>query len=249
MKKSFYEQKCRICGCDWNHACNDHDYWFTDDLCSACAEKMKPIFFNTPMVQAILQNRKTTTRRPVKNLAISDNGDGYFTAKEIHKGEITEHLDETFGGPYDFVAGNAVQYARYQKGDILYVRETWQKFGRCFIFKADEEKLTWWKNLNIGKWHPSIHMPKEAARIFLRVIDVRAQRIRDITEDGAKAEGLISTAKSTPDGLDYTGLTAYDQFGDLWDSTVKKSDLDKYGWAVNPWIWVYEFKRIGAKVA
>lgn len=248
MAKSFYGQKCRICGCDWNHACNNHDYWFAEDLCSACAEKMKPILFNTPMVQAILQNRKTTTRRPVKNLAISDNGNGYFTAKEIHKGEITEYLDETFGGPYDFVVANAVEYAPYQKGDILYVRETWQKFGRCFIFKADEEKLTWWKNLNIGKWHPSIHMLKEAARIFLRVTDVRAERLQDITEDGAKAEGTDADVQIAG-GYVLDGYYRSRFATHLWNSTVKKSDIDRYGWDANPWVWIYQFERIGEKTA
>ncbi len=251
MAKSFYEQKCRICGCDWNHACNDHDYWFAEDICSACAEKMKPILFNTPMVQAILDGRKTTTRRPVKNLAIFDNGDGYFTAKEIHKGEITEYLNETFGGSYDFVVGNAIQYARYQKGDILYVRETWgtQPSGE-YIYKCGYiEPITGSPDCNyLGHkilWHPSIFMPKEAARIFLRVTDAKAERLRDIDKywSNYDKEGMRDPKTES------ISIAMQEKFISIWDRTIKKSDLDKYGWDANPWVWFYQFERIGEKTA
>jgi hypothetical protein len=199
---------------------------------------MKPILFNTPMVQAILQNRKTTTRRPVKNLAISDNGNGYFTAKEIHKGEITEYLDETFGGPYDFVIANAVEYAPYQKGDILYVRETFIKSDDGYCYKADIKVPSESEDLRKAygyKWKPSIHMPKEAARIFLRVTGVTAERLQDITEEQAKKEGFKSN------GISIVGARC--EFVELWNSTIKKQDLDKYGLEANPWVWVIEFER------
>jgi hypothetical protein len=146
------------------------------------------------------------------------------------------------------------------------VRETWGIGGfdpesnEMFVeYKADganasivlpEEKFQkYYEGMSEAEpdWHPSIHMPKEAARLFLRVKGVRAERLRDITEDGAKDEGLVSTAKMTADGLDYTGLMAYDQFHPLWDSTIKKADLPLYGWAANPWIWAYEFKRVGLR--
>ncbi len=199
---------------------------------------MKPILFNTPMVQAILQNRKTTTRRPVKNLAISDNGNGYFTAKEIRKGEITEYLDETFGGPYDFVIANAVEYAPYQKGDILYVRETFIKSDDGYCYKADIKVPSESEDLRKAygyKWKPSIHMPKEAARIFLRVTGVTAERLQDITEEQAKKEGFKSN------GISIVGARC--EFVELWNSTIKKQDLDKYGLEANPWVWVIEFER------
>lgn len=233
---------------------------------------MKPILFNTEMVQAILQNRKTTTRRPVKNLAISDNGDGYFIAKEIHKGEITEYLDETFGGSYDFVVGNAIQYAPYQKGDILYVRETWQrnnfdleKEEMTVVYKADNSyaniKLPsdkFKKQYNAMSeaepdWHPSLHMPKEAARIFLKVTDVKAERLQNITEDGAKAEGIEYTTDGplhwhfddymlkTPVSRNFEAYV--EAFSALWESTIKKPDLPLYGWDANPWVWVISFGR------
>ena len=197
---------------------------------------MKPILFNTEMVRAILDGRKTTTRRPVKNLAIFDNGDGYFTAKEIHKGEITEYLNETFGGSYDFVVGNAIQYARYQKGNILYVRETFNSdWCDHTIYKADGGSAKDAGYAKEPRWRPSIHMPKEAARIFLRVTDVRAERLQDITEEQAKKEGFKSN------GISIVGARC--EFVELWNSTIKKQDLDKYGWNANPYVWVIEFER------
>lgn len=81
------------------------------------------------------------------------------------------------------------------------------------------------------RWHPSIHMPKEAARIFLRVTNVRVERLRDMTDDDAEAEGCF----------DYTSTAL--GFPDVWDSTIKKSDLDCYGWNANPWVWGIEFER------
>lgn len=258
MAKSFYEQKCRICGCDWNHACNDHDYWFAEDLCSACAEAMKPIPFNTPMVQAVLENRKKSTRRVIK-----------FDFSHVYKAACAAgKWSESFGNTIpDSVAewyAKKIAKQSYQPGDVLYVRETWGICGfdddemtMSVTYKADdsqadiklpEEKYQkYYEEMSEAEpdWHPSIHMPKQAARLFLRVKDVRVERLHDITEDGAIAEGLISTAKMTPDGLDYTGLMAYDQFHPLWDSTVKRVNLPLYGWDANPWVWAYEFERVG----
>lgn len=96
----------------------------------------------------------------------------------------------------------------------------------CYLYRATCE---------IGgdaRWHPSIHMPKEAARIWLKVTSVRAERLQDITEDGAEAEGAIDRI-----------YTAREHFIEIWDRTIKKSDLDIYGWYANPWVWVIEFER------
>ena len=166
------------------------------------------------MVRAILDGRKTTTRRVIK-----PQPDRYF---EVHESPI--YL-------YDVEFGKGIINPPYQPGDILYVRETWQKFGRCYIFKADENSVTWWRDQNIGKWHPSIHMPKEAARIFLCVTDVKAERLQNITDEEAEKEGC-NDATSTAMGFSY-----------VWDSTIKKSDLNKYGWGASPWVWVISFER------
>ena len=103
-------------------------------------------------------------------------------------------------------------------------------------------------------WHPSIHMPKEAARIFLKVTGVRVEQLQDITIDQIVREGIY--IDNTPPDYVPSILTAYTfdrntycsspnlLFRKLWNSTIKKSDLDKYGWDANPWVWVIEFDRI-----
>lgn len=123
----------------------------------------------------------------------------------------------------------------YQQGDILYVRETWGhpislNSDKQYVFRADKIAEIGFKN-DSHIWHPSIHMPKEAARIWLRVTDVRVERLQDMTDDDAEAEGCF----------DYTSTAL--GFPDVWDSTIKKSDIDRYGWDANPWVWVIEFER------
>lgn len=113
--KSFYQQKCRICGCDWNHACNDHDYWFAEDLCSACAEKMKQILFNTEMVRAILDGRKTTTRRVIKPKCKRNFIGSDFRGRPMECRLVDDETQEIIRSPQP----------SYQIGDVLYVRETW----------------------------------------------------------------------------------------------------------------------------
>lgn len=125
--------------------------------------------------------------------------------------------------------------------DILYVRETWCSAydGEKYFYLADkltnrEERSL--LNYDDVKWHPSIHMPKEAARIWLKATDVRVERLQEITETQAQAEGCNSGLLTGP-------CTARGQFENLWNSTIKKPDADKYGWSANPWVWVIEFER------
>lgn len=190
---------------------------------------MKPILFNTAMVQAILDGRKTTTRRIIK----VNNSLEFMGFKEgkalLGKGCC---IHETIKAPY-------------MPGDILYVRETWGisnpmgDFARNnmtaeYVYKAGYAKgkripITREQEKNLGVWKPSIHMPKVAARIFLKVIGVRVERLQDITEQGIKAEGV--TEEWPPHAMD--------KFQELWNSTTKE-----YGWDTNPYVWVIEFKRI-----
>ena len=145
--------------------------------------------------------------------------------------------------------------APYQRGDILYVRETWQHLyeldGNEQIIEGTEKYYyaatdiipfdTYVDSSGITHdktpWRPSIHMPKEAARIFLRVKDVRVERLQDITDEGAYREGA-----GDKDVIYQTGARVL-EFARLWDSTIKKSDMEKYGWNANPWVWVIEFKQ------
>lgn len=176
---------------------------------------MTPILFNTDMVRAILAGRKTMTRRVSK-------------------------------------AGISAQ-PPYWPGDILYVRETWRvQSARRFDadvrieYKAGGEMVriqfpgggdqyhnrseydSFVRKWADDRWHPSIHMPRAAARIFLRVTEVRAERLQEIDDDGVVAEGLEIGAP----------------FEELWDKTIKLSDRTNYGWNANPWVWVVSFEQI-----
>lgn len=199
---------------------------------------VKPILFNTEMVRAILDGRKDATRRIVKGFIPNDAVWGYtaFTPK----GYIS--CRGTFADGY----GEKFFKLPCEPGNILYVRETWKKVPNGYYYYED-----WQKNViaDITKWKPSIHMPKEAARIWLKVTDVRAERLQDIDEDGAVKEGIPwSECRNckAPFGCDACAGEGYDEidaFAELWDSTIKKIDLDFYGWNANPWVWVIEFER------
>ena len=222
---------------------------------------IKPILFNTEMVRAILDGRKSCTRRLVKP-----------QPDEKHTyplGFVTDSTEKKEVGCFGFGIdeyGGSIQYAKppYQPGDILYVRETFYEDVDCILYKADNEKLTGYRNMRgediVVKWRPSIHMPKEAARIWLRVTDVRVERLQEITEDGVWDEGFrfkppcltrVSADGHTCDldgpctsSIKYCDMTMGELFGrELWNSTIKKSDIDRYGWDANPYVWVVEFER------
>ena len=196
----------------------------------------KPILFNTKMVQAILDGRKTVTRRACK----------------VNPYDSTEET----GGAFAICEPNLQMYfvdeerfarwliakSKIKTGDILWVRETWAyidfagEYGNGYVFKASDNGQHWEENAYDWKWHPSIHMPREAARIFLRVTDVRAERLNDMAENDAKREGV--TVETNNSGLMYRA-----HFSLLWDSTIKPSDLDRYEWSANPWVWVISFER------
>lgn len=194
---------------------------------------IKPILFNTEMVRAILDGKKTCTRRIVKGAIPDDAMWGYtmFTPK----GCISCR------GVYADGYGEGFYKLPYQPGDILYVRETWCKGSwmnekERYYYKADDNDFH-------CVWHPSIHMPKEAARIWLKVKDVRVERLQDITEDGAKAEGANWKNGKNVGWEEKMNRTAIERFAEIWNSTIKKSDRDRYGWNANPWVWVIEFER------
>ncbi len=203
----------------------------------------KPILFNTEMVRAILDGRKTCTRRIVK---IQPDGKHTFPL-----GFVTDSTEKKEVGCFGFGIneyGGSIQYAKsqYQPGDILYVRETWMDYAGLTMYKADCD-IYRLDSLNFAGfgWHPSIHMPREAARLWLKVTDVKVERLQEITEDGAKSEGAIDSRGFilSPDNEYNRMHTAREHFAEIWNSTIKKSDLDRYGWDANPWVWVIEFER------
>lgn len=210
---------------------------------------MKPILFNTEMVRAILEGRKTVTRRVIKP-RYRDDEYGWTVCINSY----THLVDDVAYTDGDGACTRSMK-PPYQVGDILYVRETWAKdcFGN-YVYKADYVGTTispeW-------KWKPSIHMPKEAARIFLKVTDMRAERLQDITEEDAIKEGCEGTPCEHHGYIVGGGMCGCTdcmntgwlepptlEFMDIWHSTIKKQDLDRYDWKANPWVWVIEFERI-----
>ncbi len=227
----------------------------------------KPILFNADMVKAILDGKKTETRRLVTkkfiiqpDQEINQNGKGRF-----------EFYNVT---PRCGIPQNVFFKPPYQPEDILYVRETWQCLyeldgneqiiegtGRYYYAATDQIPFdTYIDSRGISHektpWKPSIHMPKAAARIWLKVTDVRAERLQDITEEQAKAEGAVRCYEELrPDEDNPVIYQSEDEggyyvpgFKAIWNSTVKKPDIKKYGWEANPWVWVIGFKKINARL-
>lgn len=205
---------------------------------------MKPILFNADMVRAILKGRKTVTRRVMKpqpwGTCPNTGGDHELEPDNFCGGVATGFVCARCGQgvcpPHmKYPVGEALFRPMCWPGDILYVRETWTHPSAAeiangadpemYLYKADDLQPAAW-----DKWRPSIHMPKEAARLFLRVTDVRVERLQAITEEEKLAEGAPR------------GYGQYN-FYELWDRTIKPTDRATYGWEANPWVWVIEFER------
>lgn len=190
---------------------------------------MKPILFNTEMTRAILEGRKTVTRRVMKPQPIA-------AVKTLYRKDRT-NIWRTHGADcwYEFRAPCV-------PGDILWVRETWAKsMAGTFMYRADD------KAIMVERWHPSIHMTREAARLFLRVVAVRVERLKDITPEQIDAEGCKEWAYSATTGELLPSGPSW--FSIAWDNTLKPADRALYGWAANPWVWVIEFERISMDTA
>ena len=187
---------------------------------------MKPILFHTDRVRAILEGRKTVTRRVVKPQPVG---------QPAQMGE-----DSCWPGCFASADDERVYRPPYQPGDILWVRETWahpskEEIARgtdknIFLYRADVPSVLYaWDH-----WNPSIHMPREAARIFLRVTGVRVERLWDVKYFDCLAEGILYRQMETDIVQD---------FSTLWDNTIKPKDRAAYGWGANPWVWVIQFER------
>lgn len=201
--------------------------------------KARPILFNTEMVRAILEGKKTETRRLLKPQPTYSSNDGFSWKGATYGTDLPPTIK---GASYNFRRA-----APYQPGGILYVRETWQYLyeldgneqiiegtGRYYYAATDQIPFnTYVDSSGISHektpWKPSIHMPKDAARIFLKVTGIRLEHLQDIDDNGVVAEGL----------------QIRDPFDELWDSTIKKAGRDQYGWEANPWVWVIKFKKLG----
>jgi|LSQX01.1.fsa_nt_gb hypothetical protein len=224
--------------------------------------KIKPILFNTAMVGAILGGRKTQTRRIMKLQPVENDFDGpYWFEPTITK----KNGEQEPGEPIYGISANDGEWGikcPYQPGDILWVRETWSKDENGeYVYRTnygttEDDSFP----PSMFKWKPSIHMPREAARIFLKVTNVKVERVQDITAHDAIREGMESEIP----------FDTVDEFKELWDSiyaepkaVTNKDDgilyYESYPWEDiqetreykgkpwyvygNPWVWVYEFER------
>lgn len=174
----------------------------------------KPVFLNTDMVRAILDDKKTVMRQAIR--------------------PQPEVLDDSVKPIYNI-------------GDVLYVRETWQDIGSGYAYKADIGRVEGGYEAHlVPTWCPPLCMPKTAARLFLRVLGVTAERLQDITHEERLREGirlsgyevvsLLNDFKTAEVGIEY--------FARSWNHSIKKSDRDVYGWQANPYVWVISFERI-----
>ena len=194
----------------------------------------RPILFNSEMIKAILDGRKTMTRRVVK-----------IQPESIGAVKFTEYPTGTFNftsnsGKVGIFNPQSIKCPYGIPGDQLWVRETWAKieFGYTpeIIYKADTPNLSMVSDFK--GWKPSIHMFRRHSRIQLEITDIRVERVQDIDEIDAQAEG---TFVDTLHELKNSMTPNKDQFSILWDSINKKRG---FGWGVNPFVWVVEFERI-----
>ena len=214
---------------------------------------IKPILFNTEMVRAILDGRKTCTRRINKDANDYVVPDMDFFDPEKRTYAVHNYADKE----HKIKLSIAERSCPICPGDILYVRESvFQGVAHCLDVSGETEcvltndfeyyadglhKKDHWKDKHENIWmhrRPSIHMPKEAARIWLKVTDVRVERLQDITSEQICKEGV-----EVEEPYVLNGEEKRYAFSILWNSTIKKSDLDRYGWNANPWVWVIEFER------
>lgn len=200
----------------------------------------RPILFSAPMVRAILAGRKSQTRRVVKPTMTAPRVAPLYMKPWVIDGEWQEDdqgLPCWAGEHPDYPTGEKWFSCPYGKpGDQLWVRETWHLWGpperQILEYRADcsdPDQYT---------WKPSIHMPRKYSRITLDITGVRVERLQDISEADAQAEGVAPTAAGN--GYPFA-MPARMNFVDLWDGL---NAARGYGWAENPWVWVISFRRI-----
>lgn len=217
--------------------------------------KERPILFNAEMVQAILSGRKTQTRRVMKdqptdcfspmNMGLElDYTARWYTPGIVDKHGYLQPAKKEIFGVADEHEGYECQIGAV--GDQLWVRETWARYNidqdsHDMAYRATKPD-DWPEG---GRWRPSIHMPRWASRISLLITGVRVERLQDISQEDAQAEGFELSgwvpSYSNPDnaGFDET-LTPYDNLAETWESIYGQRS-----WLLNPWVWVIEFERIG----
>ena len=224
--------------------------------------KLKPILFNTAMVQKIMAGEKTETRRVV----LPQPEGARFVLDCDEENRTFDLMCGNNGAGGIFCDWAETVKPKFWFGDVLYIRETW-RVQSAHRFEADakiefraggplgkiqfpggcsdsesreafDQFIAKWST--DSKWNPSIFMPKEAARTFLKIVDVSVERLGDIDGGGLKAEGIDRKQPYRAMRMD---------FRDLWNSTISADQLDELGWYANPWVFVYKFQQISREEA
>jgi hypothetical protein len=206
--------------------------------------KERPILFSAPMVRAILEGRKTQTRRVVKPTMTAPRVALLRMEPWVIDGvqEVDDHGLPCWVGFHPDYPGEAKWFScpHGGVGDRLWVCETWCECdgdtGRSIAFRADD-----WADCpaDNGRWRPSIFMPRWASRFLLEITDVKVEQVQDISEADAIAEGVTPT--SAGDGYPFV-MSARMNFVDLWDDI--NGERIGCSWGDNPWVWAITFKRI-----
>lgn len=216
--------------------------------------KERPILFSGPMVRAILDGRKTQTRRVMKRQPATDDFADYRTdlGYPASEGKLwagfwgdpkTKQVNKESGGEMGSPLYYDCPYGT--KGDRLWVRETWRvRGGREYEYQRHQPSVVYRVTADVadqvcGEWRPSIFMPRWASRLTLEITGIRVQRVKDIRHEDAVAEGCyrIEPCAAYPNGNAW-GRAG---FAALWDSINKPRG---FGWDVNPWVWVVEFRKV-----
>jgi len=227
--------------------------------------KERPILFSTEMVQAILDGRKTQTRRVLNPQLPFHKFDFFCGNNDAGYSALTTKGYVEFRG-YEIFENGERKYTPFyikpkygEKNDILWVRETWVKLNGQYVYKADydngvpanEIELPNGATVDDAKWKPSIHMPKEACRLRLKIKSIRVERLMDISEQDAIAEGVrqrfggfINYANpsnlftETYPFLGRKYSAAQMSYLSLWERINGENSFEE-----NPWVWVIEFER------
>ena len=210
--------------------------------------KERPILFSAPMVRAILQGKKTQTRRIVKPQPELAEGAWYWCHPRYNNGIGVQYFHTNAESAAEKMA-TVCPYG--VAGDRLWVRETWfdnvasddgdeaKTPARC-VYRADGEFIEQFPEEYMeGRWSPSIHMPRWASRITLVVVAVRVERLQDITNNDAIEEGCDGERWLDSDGSEGRGVEPWEQFRDLWHKINGPES-----WSANPWVWVVEFRKL-----
>ncbi|PBY95667.1 hypothetical protein CJT43_17980 [Pseudomonas aeruginosa] len=234
---------------------------------SAEKPRERPILFNDQMVRAILDGRKTVTRRVMKPQPMPSKSGGHHWPCKVHQSML--HVERELQNGEGCWCGLAEAACPYgEPGDRLWVRETWTDVNMCgapaLAYRADEDIrdlmeepgflddrgafnyddprvkpypfACWHAELDQARWRPSIHMPRWASRILLELTAVRVERLQDISEEQARAEGYPAERECETGG---SGLDAWLWFRSLWGEINGPE-----AFTANPWVWVIEFKRV-----